>query len=120
MKQEFDSLPWHDAVLLGINIDRSNPGNLDAIILEVRWPDETKSKIIFNDCYYFEAKMNFGIVSEESILKSECFIESPIVNDIKKKWRHSGASFEHLNCYQVLTNSTNSSLTICALSFVLR
>ncbi len=45
MKNQFNELHWHDAVLLDIHIDRNDPGNVDEVSLVICWPDETKSKV---------------------------------------------------------------------------
>jgi len=119
MGTEFNSLPWHDAELLSICIDRSNAGNNDTITFVVKWPDGSQNDLVFNDCYLFDAKMNFGIVSEESILKAMCLDESDQISDIKSKWQPLGVALDNIRCYRIITNSTNSQIDIYALSYTL-
>jgi len=119
MDTEFNSLPWHDAELLSISIDRSNAGNSDTVTFVVKWPDETQNEIVFNDCYFFDARMNFGVVAEESILEGICLNESGQISDIKRKWQSLGVKLDNIRCYRIITNSTNSQINIYALSYTL-
>ncbi len=68
----FDQLPWHDAELLSITIDRSDPGNDDSVTLLVRWPNSQKNQIIFRECYALDMDMNFGVIATESIREGLC------------------------------------------------
>jgi hypothetical protein len=38
----FDELPWHDAMLVDVIIDRRAPGHDDRIVLAIDWPDGFK------------------------------------------------------------------------------
>ncbi len=116
MMNKFNSMPWHDAQLLSISIDRSNAGNSDTVGLLVEWPDGIRNKIIFSDCYLFDAKMNFGVVAEESILDAMCLDESDQISEIKNKWEQLGVKLDQIYCYRIITNSTNSQIDIYALS----
>ncbi|MGI9344636.1 MAG: hypothetical protein ACR2PW_00020 [Gammaproteobacteria bacterium] len=113
---KFNELPWHDSALLSIEIDRKNPGENDSIKLFIKWPDGNESTIVFNDCYFLDAKMNFGIVAEESILRADCRRECEEISVVKSKWSLLGSKLDNLFCYTINTNSTNSSLKILALS----
>ena len=84
--EKFSELPWHDSALLNIEIDRKTPGENDSIQLFVKWPDGDENVVIFKDCYFFEAKMNFGIVAEESILNANCSTGGSELSEIKNKW----------------------------------
>lgn len=119
MNTNFNFLPWHDAKLLSINIDRSNAGNSDLINLSVKWPDGHKSDIVFSDCYLLSARMNFGIIAEESILEAICLKESDKILEIKGKWQTLGVELDGICCYRIVTNSTNSQIEIYALSYAL-
>jgi len=114
MKNEFNNLHWHDAELQSIRIDRSDPGKKDQIVLIICWPDEKKSEVIFHDCYAFRAQMNFGIIAEETIRDAEYTESSEELNEIRRSWEKIGADLSDLGQYQIETNSTNSSLMICA------
>ena len=72
MKDKFNSLPWHDAELLIVTVDRSNAGISDTVVLGVKWPDGMANNIVFSDCYFLDVRMNFGVISEESILEGQC------------------------------------------------
>lgn len=119
MENTFNSLPWHDAELLSINVDRSNAGDSDTVVLEIKWPSGYKNKIIFENCYLLEAKMNFGIVALETIREAICLIEGELSAEIKNNWKSLGVNLEVLRCYRLNTNSTNSFINIYALSYKL-
>jgi hypothetical protein len=119
MDTKFNSLPWHDAELLSINIDRSNAGSSDTVAIVVKWPDGNCNNIVFNDCYLFDARMNFGVIAEESILEAICLRESNQLADIKRKWQPLGVELDSISCYRITTNSTNSQIDIYALSYSL-
>lgn len=119
MDTNFNSLPWHDAELLSVSIDRSNAGNSDIVVLVVKWPDGKENSIIFNDCYFFNAQMNFGVIAEETILEAMCLAESDKLSEIKDKWEPLGVMLDKIRCYRINTNSTNSLIDIYALSYTL-
>jgi len=112
----YNKLPWHDSALLNIEIDRNNPGENDSVRIFVKWPDGTEGSIVFNDCYFFEAKMNFGVVAEESILNAVCSGDGDELSLIRNKWSQLGVELGNLLCYTINTNSTNSSLKVFSLS----
>lgn len=114
--KEFNELPWHDSTLLNIEIDRKKPGENDSVRIFVKWPDGKENSIIFNDCYFFEAKMNFGIVAEESILSAVCNDEDDGLLLIRSKWSPLGVALDHLFCFAINMNSTNSAIKVFALS----
>ena len=67
----FNDYKWHDAVIKNINIDRTNPGLNDTIIFDIVWSDEIeKTTFIFEEVYWANFKLNFGVVSDETILNS--------------------------------------------------
>lgn len=117
MNEEFDKLPWHDASLHGIWIDRTNPGISDTVVLNIEWCDGTKNKIVFNECYLFKATMNFGVVAEESIYCMKISNDSEEILDIKRSWEALSVDLSDLYCYEIVTNSTGSNIVVCAKSF---
>jgi len=72
MDSIFNSLAWHDAELLSINIDRLDAGNNDIVALSIKWPNGKKELLVFIECYLLDAEMNFGVIAEESILEGAC------------------------------------------------
>jgi hypothetical protein len=118
MTIKFNDLPWHDADLQAVYIDRRKPGDQDVIKLQIVWPDNNYSSTIeFHDCYAFKANMNFGIVACESILAAECLYDSEELNFIRKQWEKSTANLKDLKCFKITTNSTNSVINIFALDY---
>ncbi|PJD95257.1 MAG: hypothetical protein CK425_09075 [Parachlamydia sp.] len=117
MNINFDDLPWHDANLKSIHIDRSDPGNQDTVKILVEWPDDLASIIELYDCYALKANMNFGIVANESILTAKFLMDSEELHLIHNKWLKMGAKLKSLKCFRINTNSTNSLMEIFAKSY---
>jgi hypothetical protein len=117
MNNKFNELPWHDSELLGISIDRSNAGINDVVKLTIRWPEGKISDLLFEDVYLLDAKMNFGVVALESILEGSCFNESEQISTLRNIWEPLGVKLDELQCYRIITNSTNSRIDVYALSF---
>jgi hypothetical protein len=114
MNSNFNEMTWHDAELLNIGIDRSNPGENDQVIIDICWQNGEKSKLVFDDCYELEAKMNFGVIAPESILQAVSVNESQKLTEIRKKWTQVGVDLEHLRCFEIQTNTTSSVIRIYA------
>ncbi|PJZ53184.1 hypothetical protein [Leptospira adleri] len=117
MNVEFNNLPWHDAELLSIEIDRSSPGKNDSISLLIKWPDKIQSEIIFTDCYGFNAKMNFGFICDETILKASMINDQEKLYRVKQDWKTMGVDLKELKYFEIETNTTASLLAIYALDF---
>jgi hypothetical protein len=117
IEQTFNALAWHDAVLLQLTVDRGNPGEIDEILLVVKWPDGTQQQIRFVDCYLLEAQMNFGVVAPESIRDAHCSKDSSQLSEVRRRWKGLGVTLDDLKCFEVCTNSTASVIRICAREF---
>ena len=118
MNEDFNDLPWHDANIVSIYIDRQRPGVEDVIKLTIEWPNEGNlSTIEFTDCYALSANMNFGIIASESILSAECISHSDELISIRNRWSSVGVNLEMLRCFKIITNSTNSTFSIFALGY---
>ncbi|WP_079989489.1 hypothetical protein [Candidatus Protochlamydia phocaeensis] len=118
MNMNFNDLPWHDANLQFIFIDRRTPGERDIVRLLIDWPEDNKSSILeFKDCYALTANMNFGVIACESILTAECIFDSKELNFIREKWSKVGVLLDNLKCFRIETNSTNSIINIFCLNF---
>lgn len=109
---DFDNLNWHDSIIKKIIIDRNAPGINDNIQIEIEWPNGVDNIIIFKDTYWADFNMNFGIVSEESILKAHSEGKSnQVVNNIYLKWKGYLDKIE-LSYYEIVLNSTSSKIRI--------
>jgi hypothetical protein len=114
---DFNKLKWHDSIIKNIIIDRNNPGKNDSIEIDIIWPNSQKNRIIFKDVYWAIFNMNFGIVSEESVLSA--FSEGRNNEIVKKtylKWKGLIDNVD-LNFYQIELNSTRSIINIVAQRF---
>lgn len=120
MKNKFNNLNWHDAQIQSIYIDRNDPGKNDQIVLIIIWPNKKMSELIFKDCYAFKAKMNFGIIADETILDAEYTEVSEDINEIRRAWIKIGANLNDLGRYKIETNSTNSMILIYACDLMIK
>lgn len=110
----FNKLGWHDAIIDKITIDRGCPGVIDTVDINIIWTDETKNKLRFENVYWADLNMNFGIVAAESILKAvskgrEC---APVI-ECYNKWKGNIDNI-NLNYYEIETNTTGSIIKIIA------
>lgn len=113
---KFNEMPWHDSILLKLEVDRNKPGEIDTVKVLIKWPNGKDEYLIFKECYFFEALMNFGVVAEESILSASCSNDDEKIAEIQRQWATLGVTLNDLLCYKISTNSTNSTLKIYALS----
>lgn len=117
MTVTFDSLPWHDAALLEVSVDRRNPGKCDEVRLRIAWPQGEEATMVFRDCYAMNADMNFGIIAEERIASAKLDNSDPSLASIRERWNSVGVSLEPLSCYLLEMSSTGSAIRIYAMKF---
>jgi hypothetical protein len=120
MKANFEDLPWHDAQVLSVEVDRSQAGYRDEVRLHLIWPDSTKSIVVFTNTYLFEARMNFGVIADETILAVSAHDEGQVIDEVRTLWRRLGVDLSDLTCFELETASSASKLRIFARSFELR
>ena len=120
MKRLLD-FAWHDARLLHIELDRSNPGSADTVRMIVEWaegeprPPERRSMIEFTNCYRLEAAMNFGIICHETFLQASPAPDHPEIARIQA-W----SGLTDLFCWVFETNSTGSMIKVIARDVTVR
>jgi hypothetical protein len=114
MTSSFDDLPWHDATLIQLLIDRRLPGVRDEVCLQVVWPDGSQSMVKFSNCYAMKADLNFGVIADEQIASADVVDDEQGLADIRDRWRPLGVMLEKLRCYRLETSSTASVLRIYA------
>jgi hypothetical protein len=117
MNATFDSLPWHDAALLELSVDRRNAGERDEVHLRVAWPQGEEAALVFRDCYAMNADMNFGIVATERIESARLDDNDPNLASIRDRWSSLGVPLELLGCYRLDFSSTASLIRIYAKQF---
>jgi len=115
----FGDFYWHDAIILNIVIDRSNPGRIDTILFEIEFPDLGKVNFVFDKVYWIKMDLNFGMVVSENILKA--FIADRSDTDfvyISSKWKKFiDLDIAKLDCYVIELNSTGGEIKIIATGF---
>ncbi len=118
-KNSYNDLPWHDAILSSLYIDRSHAGERDELRLGIIWPNGKQNTLVFNDCYEFIANMNFGIIGDETIRNAEILENDENIPAIQSKWLKLDVNLNGLKCFFIETNSTASVLNIYAKDFLL-
>ncbi|MEP4196555.1 MAG: hypothetical protein ABJL99_13080 [Aliishimia sp.] len=92
MFEIFSEFAWHDADIVDIKIDRSEPDHKDIVSFGIRWGEwqprskENTSIVEFSSCYALDMEMNVGIIALETI--KEVWLESEhskFVNSLKLK-----------------------------------
>jgi hypothetical protein len=116
--ESFNELPWHDATMLELRIDRRRAGHVDEVVLTMMWPDERRSRIRFIGCYGIDAKMNFGVVSAETVRSAMEREDSEELGALRAKWKPLGIELSGLRAFSIETNSTGSLLTIYSQGWV--
>jgi len=116
-RERFETMSWHDALLLHLHVDRRAPGTRDVVTLHIQWVDGQTSFVSFGDCYKLEANMNFGIIAAESIRSAHCILDSPRVAEERRKWAQLGVSLDDLMSFEFEMNSTGSVVRVLARSF---
>ena len=114
----FDALPWHDAVLLGVRVDRRSPGVADEVVLDVEWPDGLREEVRIIDAYHAKLSLNFGVMGDETIRQGDVYDSGQELAAIKRKWMRLGVDLGDLRVFQVTTNSTGSEIQVFAKAFV--
>jgi hypothetical protein len=88
---DFAELPWHDAVILRVEIDRTDPGHID--------------------------ELNFGVVAREAVRSAQELPDDGGILRLREKWRATGIDLSKLRCFAIETNSTASRYVIYALDW---
>jgi hypothetical protein len=115
MTSAFEDLPWHDAAVLSIEIDRRQAGVKDDVRIEMVWPDGRLSTIVFLDCYALSASMNFGIVASETVRSATEAGDDSELERHRSKWSKLGVDLSKLRKFTIETNSTASTVVVFAL-----
>jgi len=114
---EFASMPWHDAQLLEIRLNRRNPGKRDDVEFIVRWLDDTVSRLILCRCRTMKAALNFGIICNEAIDEAYEVLRSPMVEAVVQKWRQMKIELSGLRHFRICTSSTGGTIDVIAERF---
>jgi hypothetical protein len=107
---------WHDAELLTINVDRTNPGIHDRIELFVSLESRGRARLTFDNVYYSLFNMNFGVVVENETIYSIRMLDSSDkeLNETVSKWNMLYSKIESIQGLEFITNSTNSRIVVIA------
>lgn len=114
---QFDDFYWHDSVIKNIEINRATPGVKDIITFEIDWHDRGLRYLVFEDVYYAQMTMNFGVIADECIDLGFIADENDsTLTDLYKKWRGYLDGIK-LYTYVIKTISTASEIRIVAKGF---
>jgi len=113
----FDDFAWHDATLLGIRVDRRNPGSMDVVAVDLEWPDGRCETMKFTDCYRLDIGMNFGVLGVETILGARISGNDADLISLRSRWEPLGVKLDDCRCYEITTNSTASKIRVFAKAF---
>lgn len=58
-----------------------------------------------------------GVVAPESIRDARCFKDSAHLDQVRQRWKRPSVALDDLQCFEVCTNSTASTIRICARKF---
>lgn len=117
-KLNFNDLEWHDAVIKNIIVDRNNPGNKDTIEISIVWPSGKKNKIVFNNVYYANLSLGFGVVADEVVSEAQVSYDNDDhLAEIKSMWSKHYTAIENIKAYKISTSSTGSIIKVIAFSF---
>lgn len=116
MNTQFQALPWHDAVLLELSVNRASAGLRDEVILDIEWPDATRQRLTFKDCYKAELLLNFGVLGNDTIRDADVAVDTPSLVAVRERWGRLGVDLRDLEEYRITTNTTASTIVILARS----
>lgn len=115
----FNEIDWHDSIIKKMVIDRNSPGINDAIKFEMDWKSEGEGELLFEDVYWANFNLNFGIVAVESILNAYVSgIEDLNLKEVYSKWKGM-LDDVYLNIYTINLNSSGGQIKIIAKAFKL-
>lgn len=114
MSRRFEDLPWHDATLLELSVDRRRAGEADEVALSMQWPDGQRSVIRFIECYALVATMNFGVVAEETVRQATDSGDAEELRQHQARWSRLGVELSDLRMFTIETNSTASTISVFA------
>ena len=117
MNKSFNELPWHDAELLEIFVDRRHAGERDDVRLRVAWPQGDEVTLLFRECYAMTAELNFGVIAEERIAGAALIEDDSALILIRERWKPLGVLLDQLRCYRIETASTSSVVKIYSKHF---
>lgn len=108
---DIDKFNWHDSLVEKIEIDRSNPGYTDRIDFNIN-SQRKKYLLRFDDVFWAEFNMNFGIIAQETIYD---FNVLDFKNQYLEKLLFKIGDYvfkEELVTYKIEFNSTGSEIII--------
>lgn len=117
MNNTFETLPWHDAELLEVTVDRRKAGECDEVRMRVAWPQGDEAALVFRGCYAMISEMSFGVIATERIGSGEIVVDDDHLASIQERWKSLGVSLVRLRCYRIEMSSTGSVIRVFAERF---
>ena len=115
---KFNDYYWHDAVIKDIKVDRNNPGINDVIFIDIEWGEKReKATLIFEEVYWLNMNLNFGIIADETILQAKLLDhDNKDLSNFYSQW-NGILNDVKLNTFQIDLNSTGGQIKIIAKGF---
>lgn len=118
MKLHINDYQWHDTAIKKIEIPRFVPGVQDKIVITVVWGNNgTENTVIFENVYWANLTLGFGIVVDEDCIDdADENTEDPDLLKITELWKKMNIDIK-CKCYIIKTSSTGSNIKIIAQNF---
>lgn len=113
----FEYFDWHDSIIKSIDIDRNKPGINDSIKFNIKKVEGGNIELVFEETYWANFILNFGIVADETIL--DAYIADSTDIDLVKFYSNWKGAMNNvkLDLYVIKLNSTGGSIKILAKGF---
>lgn len=84
------------------------------------WPGGSRESIEFQECWMFDAHMNFGMIVPEHVRSASALDSDDGLERLRQTWSKYGVEVARLKCFKIELNSTASVLRIYAARFTVR
>lgn len=132
MYNSLTELNLHDSDLIDFKVIRAAENETDRIelyldyIMDYDTLERKRVRLVFNDCFQANLKLNFNICPPDSILTGDEIHKSNMLEEVKLKWgkishAHIGLDkkIDSLKHYRIEMNTTGSVFDIIAREFFL-
>lgn len=114
---KFNDFDWHDSIIKNISIDRSMPGIKDDIKFDIECVNGNRIELLFEEIYWVNMVLNFGIVADETILSAN--VEDANDSDLIELYSKWNGFLDDiiLKSYTIRLNSTGGIIKVISKGF---